>query len=187
MHLEKKVRAVEKLFSEVDAKIASMHKKSGLVCRAGCGECCLNPGVEATVLEFLPAAFTLCKTGKCDTYRELLSDREGPVCVFYSPFAVGGMCSEYEKRGLICRLFGFSTRTDRMGEKKLITCRYVKADHDPEKLKGALNSMPEMRSAYMMLYGIDPDLAVRYYPVNTAILKAIDLVDSYLWYRKKPA
>lgn len=187
MQLEKKVRAVEKLFREVDVKIVSMQKKTGLACRVGCGECCLNAGVEATVLEFLPAAFSLRKAGRCDPYRELLSGREDTVCVFYSPFAKGGMCSEYDERGLICRLFGFSTRTGSMGERNIVACRYIKADQSVEKPERALKWMPEMRAACMKLYGIDPYLAVRYYPVNTAILKAIDLVDSYFWFRKKPA
>jgi Fe-S-cluster containining protein len=187
MHLEKKGMSVEELFREVDATIAVLQKETGLACRTGCGECCLNPGIEATVLEFLPAAFTLYKTGRCDAYRELIIGREDTVCVFYSPFAEGGMCSEYALRGLICRLFGFSFRTNGTGARSPVTCRYIKTDHTADQHERAVNLMPEMRSAYMKLYGIDPDLGVRYYPINAAIIKAIELVDTYYWYRKKHA
>ena len=55
---------VEVVFQEIGERYAQYQRERGLFCRSGCGECCLHPGIEATVLEMLPLAYQLLAEGK---------------------------------------------------------------------------------------------------------------------------
>jgi hypothetical protein len=102
--------------------------------------------------------------------------------------ASAGLCSEYSYRGLICRLFGYSARTNKYNEPELITCQIIKTEQT-ELFENAVEEIgkgvkvPIMSQYYMQLQAVDFDLTREFYPINTAISKAIETVLHYYAYR----
>lgn len=187
--LEAKVAEVESVFAELDAQISSFQDWSGLHCRFGCGKCCFKPDIEATILEFLPFALSLHKRGEAEAWHERLSGGSSGICEILDPTHAGaGLCTEYPHRGLICRLFGYSARTNKHNQKELVTCQVIKtgqADGYASAVEGISsgNQVPVMNDFYMRLHAIDADLAREFFPINTAIRKAIETVLHHFAYR----
>ena len=185
--LTDKINAVNKLYGNLDRHMSAFKRRSCIQCRAGCGECCLKADLNATVLEFLPAAHSLYMNGDYEQVLDRINDKSDPLCVFFNPFSAGGNCSMYRERGLICRLFGYSGRMNKQGVKEFVTCSIIKEDLKTLNPGPVLDLAPNMSSYYMRLYGIDPDLSIKYLPINQAIQKAIELVAFDSGYRKRPA
>ena len=191
MRLQEKVFAVEKLFNELDEEIAKFQSKSSLHCKAGCGKCCFKPDIEATVLEFLPFALTQYRLGKAEEWLEKLGTVESTLCTLLNPTQGGaGLCSQYASRGLICRLFGYSARTNKYGRNELVTCQIIKTEQSEAyqlAVKGIDEGdpVPVMSHFYMQLHAIDADLARDFFPINEAIKRAIETVLHYYAYREK--
>ena len=182
-----KIKAVNRLYGQSDRHVSAFKRRACLACEQGCGDCCRKEDLHATILEFLPAAHHLYLSDSYQTVLDRIQQREDTTCVFYDPYGKEGHCSMYQERGLICRLFGFSATTDKKGDKKLVACKKIKemlVDCAP----GAVQQhAPNMSSYYLRLYGIDPDLSMKYFPVNQAIKKAIETVVFYFDLRKEPA
>lgn len=189
MSLEAIATQVESLFEKLDAEIASFQQATTLHCGWGCGKCCFKPDIEATALEFLPFALHLYRTGQAETWHERLQAADNPVCLILNPTQAGaGLCSEYRHRGLICRLFGYSARTNKHGQRELVTCTLIKSDQaeafaNAGKAIGDGLAVPVMSQYYFQLMAIDADLSRQFYPINVAIQKAIEAVLHYYAYR----
>lgn len=189
MHLEEKVNAVIKVFESLDQQIASFQSSTKLHCKWGCGKCCFKPDIEATILEFLPFASHLYQLGKAEEWLDKLNESKASICHILNPTqASAGLCSEYEYRGLICRLFGYSARTNKYGKKELVTCQIIKTEQAEAYEKAAAEidndlPVPVMNQFYMQLHGIDFELTKDFYPINIAIKKAIETVLQYYAYR----
>ncbi|MDQ3536000.1 MAG: YkgJ family cysteine cluster protein [Bacteroidota bacterium] len=185
MSIKDKVHQIESVFEALDQEISRFQQETGLGCISGCGACCKKPDIEATVLEFLPLAYHLFKTGKdIDVLEKLEKINNAPPCTFFStllPSYQSGLCTIYLHRGLICRLFGFSATKDKEGRPVLATCKIIKTELS-EKYKTAVQSIEEggfvpiMNQYYMKLLAIDLDLGNRFYPINEAIRIAIEKV-----------
>ena len=189
MQLEEKVNAVIQVFDNLDQQIADFQDASTLHCKSGCGKCCFKPDIEATILEFLPFAHHLYKEGKADEWLERINSSDSSICHILNPTQKGaGLCSQYEYRGLICRLFGYSARTNKYGKKELVTCQIIKAEQTEayriteSKIEEGLE-LPVMNQFCMQLHGIDFELTRDFYPINTAIKHAIETVLHYYAYR----
>lgn len=189
MELLDKIKAVEEVFQNLDRDIASFQAWSGLGCKAGCGKCCYKADIEATILEFLPFAQHLYEHNLADEWLEKIKTTEASLCVILNPLQSGaGLCSEYQYRGLICRLFGFSSRTNKYGKKELVTCQVIKTEQC-EEYAGAIekieegSEVPVMNQHYMRLHAIDFDLAREFFPINEAIKRAIEVILHYHAYR----
>jgi Fe-S-cluster containining protein len=188
--LPEKVIATEAVFDLLDDAIASFQSNTGLHCAFGCGKCCFKPDIEATILEFLPFAFHLHKQGLAWEWFEKLRQSSAPVCLILNPTQTGaGLCSEYRHRGLICRLFGYSARTNKYGDKELVTCQIIKSEQATayeQAVKKIASGMdvPLMNQYYMQLHAIDAELTRTFYPINEAIKRAIETVLSYYAYRE---
>ena len=181
-----KARAVSQVFREVETDVRNFKKATHLQCVEGCYKCCLKPDIEATILEFLPAAYVLFKTGKAEELLQRFdSMMENSVCIFCNPFLAAGGCSLYEHRGLICRLFGFGIKFDKNNQPQFISCKKIKSAITGEELAKHISKAPVNSAYYMRLYGIDPKLAVTYYPINEAIRKAVELVLFHNQFRRK--
>ena len=181
---------MEEVFLKLDEEISSFKQWSGLHCKSGCGKCCLKPDIEATILEFLPFAYHLHKEGIAGAWLERLSTRDS-ICAILDTAQLGvGHCSSYVHRGLICRLFGFSSRITKHGVRDLVSCVVIKSEQ-PEAFLAASAStiaggqVPLMRDYYMQLCAIDWDLSQKFYPINVAIRKAIEEVLHYYSYREE--
>lgn len=191
MTMDEKVLAVEQVFSRLDQEIASFQDWSGMHCKFGCGKCCFKPDIEATILEFLPFAHYLYQQNKAFEWFEKLKASDSNLCQILNPVQSGaGLCTEYPHRGLICRLFGYSARTNKYDQKELITCQIIKTEQS-ESYTGAVagiaagKGVPMMNQYYMQLYAIDMDLTREFYPINEAIKRAIEAVLSYYAYRSE--
>ncbi len=189
MQLEEKVNAVKQVLENLDQQISGFQSATSLHCKWGCGKCCFKPDIEATILEFLPFAFHLYQLGKAQEWLDKLNESDSSICHILNPTqASAGLCSEYEHRGLICRLFGYSARTNKYGKKELITCQIIKTEQAGayEKATAEIDNglpVPVMNQFYMQLHGIDFELTQTFYPINEAIKKAIETVLQYYSYR----
>jgi uncharacterized protein len=189
MSMEEKVAKVESVFKALDIEIANFQSWSQLHCKFGCGKCCFKPDIEATVLEFLPFALHLYQNRECEEWLEKLADSDSDLCPILNPTQSGaGLCSEYQYRGLICRLFGYSARTNKYAQKELITCQIIKTEQKEnfslaEKKVAVDGSIPIMSNYYMQLHAIDFELGGQFYPIKLAVKKAIEAVLHYYAYR----
>lgn len=185
-----KVAAVEAVFNELDNEIAAFQSRTSLHCAWGCGRCCFKPDIEASPLEFLPFAHHLYTQGAAFEWYEKLKDTNPAHCLILNPTQGGaGMCSQYAHRGLICRLFGYSARTNKYGDKELVTCQIIKTEQKESYDAAALmikqgGSVPVMSQYYMRLHAIDPVLAQEFFPINEAIRRAIEVILHYYAYRE---
>ncbi|MFN3840346.1 MAG: YkgJ family cysteine cluster protein [Cyclobacteriaceae bacterium] len=189
MSLEEKVSAVERVFEALDREIAVFQNWSELHCPAGCGKCCFKADIEATILEFLPFANYLYKNRSAMKWLERLQTTNSTLCLILNPTQAGqGLCSEYKYRGLICRLFGYSARTNKYGRKELVTCEIVKGEESfartSSMIEAGEKNIPVMSQYYMQLHAIDIDLTRNFYPINVAIRKAIEIVLHHYSYRQ---
>jgi uncharacterized protein len=185
------VKAVERVFESLDRKIAKFQQSSGLACLAHCGKCCHKPDIEASVLEFLPFAYHLHRSGKAnDWYDKLEQEASQEICAILSPFAngSGGFCSEYAHRGMICRVFGFAARRDKFGKPTLVTCVEIKTSQEPayQAAQSAIAQgaeVPMITDFYARLSHIDTTLAEERLPINKALKRALEVVLMYYTYR----
>jgi Fe-S-cluster containining protein len=187
MNLTEKIRATTRIFNEADRQVEKFRRKSGLGCLSGCHMCCLNPNIQATVMEFLPLAAALVNSSKHEEVLSRIESRKEKVCVIFNPMSGPGSCSMYEQRGLICRLFGFTVRTTREQALQLVTCDPIKRNLDNPPETSALKAAPQMSAYYMKLFGIDPNLSIRYMHINESIEQAIHHVAMGTKFRKKRA
>jgi len=187
--LEEKVKSVEAVFEKLDAAISRFQSWSALHCEFGCGKCCFKPDIEATPLEFLPFAFHLFKNNLAEEWLERLKETSSEVCLILHPKQSGaGLCSEYPHRGLICRLFGYSARTNKYSQRELVTCQIIKTGQaekfaDAQKRIEEGVEVPIMNEYYMQLASIDFEMAREFAPINIAIRKAIEIVLHFYAYR----
>lgn len=190
MNLFEKSQAVRKLFQELEEESRQFHAESGMGCISGCGFCCANPDIPASPLEFLPLAFDLYEKGIAEEIANQLAlqDQLGNCVVYRSQKddPTKGFCGNYANRGLICRLFGSSARRTKYGQKDLITCKILKKEKKAtfELTVSRINSdleIPMATSYYTQLADVDEYLASQY-PVNQAILMALELVLRFKFY-----
>ena len=192
MEMEDKVSAVEQVFKNLDTEILRLQTASTLHCKLGCGKCCFKADIEATILEFLPFAHHLYQLGEAEEWHEKLKVSDSSICLILNPTQAGaGLCSEYTHRGLICRLFGYSARTNKYGKHELVTCQIIKTEQSAayevaEAIIEGGGPVPVMSDYYMQLCGIDIDLTKDFYPINRAIQKALETVLHYYSYRSIP-
>jgi len=132
MNLETKICQVQSIFSQLDQEIEELKHSSGLDCRSHCTHCCENPDIEATILEFLPLAKHIYDLGWHERYLHQLAAKP-EQCILLNPEQKASQdislvpgCRMYPYRGIICRLFGFSTREDKFGNPELVACSWLK-------------------------------------------------------------
>ncbi|MDD4956848.1 MAG: YkgJ family cysteine cluster protein [Candidatus Omnitrophica bacterium] len=172
------------LYAEMDSKIAEFRRATGIECPSGCGKCCENPRLEATVLEFLPLAIRICDKKEDDMWLDVLSRASGGPCAFYVPDTLmpgNGKCGIYEYRGYICRLFGLFVRPTKAASPEIVACAVLKRSM-PELMEKAREMVASGHDApvashfSMRFLAIDNLLSTRLLPVNAAIKEAIERV-----------
>lgn len=177
--LQKLEVQVVELYGAADQAVAAYQQASGLGCPAGCVQCCYSEKVEATVLEMIPAAFHLFRTGQAEPVLKRLEMQESSrQCILFradlSTAAPGG-CTLYPFRALICRLFGFAGNTDRGGVPQLARCRHMPLatvalqGTNPE----SGGTMPLFHSYGLALTAMHPYLGTLRKPINNALSEAL--------------
>lgn len=195
MAIEQKVRLVEELFIKLENEITVFKSETSLHCLTGCGKCCSKPDIDASPLEFLPWAFHLFLNGKAEETLLELNNSSVATCHIYRPLALieeyNGSCSNYNYRGLICRLFGYAASRDKYGQLRLATCKIIK-ENQLENFNNAEEAIskglyiPIFTDYYMQLSQIDYGLATTMLPINDALKRAIEEVLQYYAYRPFP-
>jgi len=176
--------AVEEVYGKLDEHITQTTLKTGMRCTHLCNACCRTTNIEASPIEFIPLAAWLYESEMLDEFLvQLEKSAVTGHCPLFSPEAWKegkGGCLQYAKRGLVCRLFGFGYRLDRIGIAELVTCKELK-DSTPGVVALARQlgmespgTVPLFRDYSMQLYTIDPDLAIQQLPINQAIHIAIE-------------
>lgn len=195
MSIIQKVGLINQLFSQLEKEISTFQSKTNLQCVKGCGICCTKTDMYASPLEFLPWAFNLFINHKAIHKLEELKKGESPICNIYIPISIAentnGKCGNYQNRGLICRLFGFSARKDKYANLQLSTCKVIKEGQKEQVqfANQAINkniSIPVFTDYYMQLSQIDYNLGTIQLPINEALILAIEEVLQYYAYRPFP-
>jgi len=182
---------VEEVYGELEDEVYRLKCKSNLKCIENCGHCCYKEDVEDTILSFIPLAIYLWEKNLSEYWLNRIKNSEyRGRCIFFeenTDIIDGGKCTIYEKRGLICRLFGFSGNLLKNGEKIFYPCKILK-----NKNSNAINKVndmilngekiPIMSEYAYKLMSIDLDLATKRYPINTAIRYALEKVGNYFYY-----
>jgi len=174
------------LYSELDARTASLRRTTGLDCTPGCGACCDTPSrnIECSDFELLPLAVALWRAGEAEFRLQMASSSspEGP-CLFYDKAGIlaAGRCGAYRLRPLVCRFFGFAAERDKHGAPRLTLCRPLKLQNPAlaSIAAGMVASGVEvpMIGHYMSeLHSIEPAAAARRFPVNDALRRALETV-----------
>jgi uncharacterized protein len=184
MHSEV-ISLIVSLYDRIDQETAQFQAETGLHCPPGCGKCCENPDIETTVLEMMPVALELWRTGEASAYLERLSTLNGSEhCLFYhpDPFVSGnGRCSIYPWRPTLCRLFAFATVKNKQGNPELAACIRQKQTI-PEQVEGAKNAIasgmnaPNFGEIANEVANLDPSLGSDRFPINQALEKALKRV-----------
>lgn len=185
----RKIQRVQKVLKNAALHTEKFSKTSGLACASKCHLCCLKKDISASPLEFFPLAYHLVKSGKADLFYDQLEQvSDSEICLIFKalPDAPGG-CSNYHYRGLICRLFGFSSNPDKQGQYRMVTCKTIKETSAYQNLQPiSIAKAPVAAEYYMQLAAIDWQLAHEQVQINQAIKRALELVISYYQYRLPP-
>jgi len=196
MSIVRKVKAVERIFHELQVEIDGFKGKSGIRCTNSCARCCTKPFIEASPLEFLPFAYNLFKEKRAEEYLKILKE-SGGVCINYlqkdpdkkAKIFISG-CANYQYRGLVCRLFGFAAYRNKYGVPELSTCTIIKQDQQLEyqstvkSIKAGMK-VPVYADWYRRLMNVDYKMGSTFLPINEAIVFAIESVLQYYAYRRK--
>ena len=186
-----KIHRIKRLLQQAEYQTNKFSFSAGIACSTNCGICCLKPDIEATVLEFIPAAYYLFKSNRLDEiWNKLESQDADGVCVFYQSLAEDhGNCGMYEHRGLICRLFGYSTQKNKHGALQLVTCKKIKQLQNFGSITDKdLVLAPNFVNFYSQLSNLDLQLGSNLMPINEAIKKALEIMFlKYLEYENHSA
>ncbi|HEY9672003.1 MAG TPA: YkgJ family cysteine cluster protein [Waterburya sp.] len=170
------------LYAQIDQLTDTFLVTTQLHCPSGCGWCCTSPDVEATPLEMLPIAFELFRRGEGEVWIERTTrEQEIKTCLFYQPNPLipdQGRCQAYAMRPTICRLFGWSTATNKSGQPELIACTRHKALM-PEVVACVAAAIangleaPNMAALSQQVANLDPELGRQRMPINQALRVAL--------------
>ncbi len=179
---------LEKLYQAMSAEFSAYQSSTGLACLPGCGRCCLNPEIEASVFELIPMALAIYDEGKLDEWVEKLETTERNTCEAFIPGEqVGaGQCGRYNERPSVCRMFGVAGYHNKQNQVTLSICRYIKEHYSltesPREL-GA-SKIPMMVEWSYRMAALDPDLIQGKQPINQALLGALQKVALYASYQE---
>ncbi|MFA6401682.1 MAG: YkgJ family cysteine cluster protein [Salinivirgaceae bacterium] len=192
MSITEKSRKVEELFKSLEVEISHLKKETGVHCIENCIYCCTTPKIMATSLEFYPLAYHLYKTGQAELVLEKIHNSEKTAsCPLLNSISIDGSrigCTQYENRGMICRLFTYNYSTDKHGFRKISACKAMKLAQPDEirKTNEILKEKsigPRASGYYSQLQTIDFIEGQNLYPIREAITTAIENVLTYYHYK----
>jgi len=180
----KVVRSVFKVYENLDKQIENFSRISSLRCPDGCGVCCENPNVEATILEMLPLAQEIYLLGKENEILEALDarmERTDASCILYQPdpeIYGNGRCLFYVHRPLICRLFGFAARKNKYNIIDFSPCKVIKekGPHLAQRAQIAITNQilpPMYQESALRVASVLPSMGFSRFPINQAMWEAL--------------
>lgn len=173
------------VYYSFDRTIMSFQSATGMRCTPRCSLCCREWHVETTVLEMLPLAREIYLREEDDAVMSAILEKDqqhDPSCALIKNFlneGDPGLCSYYEFRPLVCRLFGFAARRNKHDKIELMPCRVVRESTPSEvnRAEMALSqglSLPVYQDAFMRVSYIKPNIGSRRLPINQALKEAIE-------------
>lgn len=173
------------IYHEMDQETAVFQLATGIRCFPGCGFCCENTRVEATVLECLPLAKEVYCRGEEERISLAIHEKTelgNFTCTLYKPdtgIPGNGRCSYYKVRPLVCRLFGFARRRNKFGILEFCPCRFMK-ERSPEIVNRAgvgishRHDVPVYQDCFMRVASLHPGIGYRLLPLNLAFRGALE-------------
>jgi len=171
-----------KALKKIDAKTDTLLSQTALRCPDGCGRCCKSPEVEATVDEMLPLAENLYDEGEAESWLREAEETQSRVCIFYRQDPVHewkGRCGVYEHRPAVCRLFGFSARTNKEDGIELIKCHHMDDDlleKTDEAIRRGEARAPVMATEAARVRALGEHSSMGVLPINEAFESAMKTV-----------
>ena len=189
MNIREFSQDLQKLYDEMGSTFSSFQKDSGLHCLSGCGKCCNNPEVEASVFEMIPLALRMLDENRLEEWLEHLESPKQSHCLMYeahSPDGSQGKCSVYKERPSLCRMFGVSGYFNKHHEITLSVCKLIKAEY-PALLKENealdLAKTPMLTIWSYKMAELDPRLIQDKLPINEAFKQALEKIALYAQYQ----
>lgn len=185
---------IMEIYREAGAQTARLSEATGLHCPPGCGRCCHSPKIMASVLEVLPLALDIYRTGDENRVLDAIEAlKDDPTCVIFTSDSGDpdkGRCTRYEVRPLVCRLFGFAARHNKYGALEFSGCRVIKADdpHAYQRAEIGLHGgipIPVYQEFFMQIAAKDPYFGYRVMPINKALREALEYL-YWKWPRQIP-
>lgn len=186
MNIREFVFNLQKIYDEMGETFSSYQGSVGLSCPPGCGQCCLNPDVEASMLEMLPMALKIYDDGKLEDWLDRLESNQISHCLIFN-YQGGrkGQCTSYHERPSLCRMFGVSGYTDKKGEMAVSICKLIKQDfpENSQQIQQERNpKTPKLRDWSFHLSTIHPELIQKRIPINDALKGALEKIALYAKY-----
>jgi uncharacterized protein len=190
MNIRELSQELQKIYEDMAQTFSHYQNASGLHCLSGCGKCCTNPEIEATVLEMLPAALKIYDEQKMEEWLERLENPSSPYCLFYLPHnedGSQGQCQSYKEGPSVCRMFAVAGYFDKQHEATLSVCKLIKEKYpDLTKLRSSeanLENTPMLASWSYQVTELNPTLSEEKMPINQALKRALEKVALYAQYQ----
>lgn len=159
-------KEVEALFEQMSLESQEYQAANVLACKPDCGQCCDNPEIESSPIEMLPLALKLSQ--KPDVALTLKA-LEGRQCIFFKNEGQGqGRCQSYAERGVVCRLFGWTSVNTKRGREMSI-CPLVSRPIEMNK------NAPSMSEWAWRVRSLEPSLGA-VMPINQALKVMLEKV-----------
>jgi Fe-S-cluster containining protein len=174
---------LQKVYDEMAQTFSAYQASTGLKCLTGCGRCCKNPEIEASVLEMIPFALKIYDEGKLDIWLDKLFESGQAHCLIFQANGEEGLgqCGSYQERPAVCRMFGVAGTFDKHHQVTLSICKYIK-EAQPE-LALASEHTPLIPNWSSRLSSLDPALTQNKMPINQAIKAALEKIAFYAQYQ----
>jgi Fe-S-cluster containining protein len=178
------------LYKEMSGTFSAYQASTGLHCLPDCGRCCLNPDIEASVLEMIPFALKAFDEDKIDYWLNELKTTEQQSCVVFMGDKSSGLgkCGSYETRPSICRMFGVSGYFNKQHKATLSVCKFIK-EQSPD-LVTSIEKKTNLENTPMLVYwsqklaDLNPQLIQERMPINQAMERALEKIALYAQYQE---
>jgi Fe-S-cluster containining protein len=190
MNIREFSQNLQNIYDEMWKSFSDYQKASGLHCLEGCGKCCNNPEVEASVLEMIPLALRMLDENKLDYWLDKLEHPSQSHCLMYEPHSPDGtlgQCGVYQERPSLCRMFGVSGFYNKHREVTLSVCKLIREKY-PELTKTREGEVSEEKTPMLITWSyrlaqIEPALIQDRMPINQAFKAALEKVALYALYQ----
>ena len=190
MNIREFSQDLQKIYDQMWDAFSQYQAASGLNCLVGCGKCCNNPEVEASVLEMFPLALRILDENKLEEWLDKLEEPAQDHCLMYEPHTPDGskgQCGVYKERPSLCRMFGVAGFYNKHQEVTLSVCKLIREKYpDLTKIRESEVSgkTPMLITWSYRLAQIDPGLIQDRMPINQALKKALERIALYAQYQE---
>ena len=190
MNIREFSQDLQKIYDQMWDAFSQYQAASGLNCLVGCGKCCNNPEVEASVLEMFPRALRILDENKLEEWMDKLEEPAQDHCLMYEPHSPDGskgQCGVYKERPSLCRMFGVAGFYNKHQEVTLSVCKLIREKYpDLTKIRESevSDKTPMLITWSYRLAQIDPGLIQDRMPINQALKKALERIALYAQYQE---